>query len=288
MDRLEVTPTQPSVPDLHLEQYALGELTGPRLDAVAQYARTPEGEERLAALAASDRDALRAHPPRVMAAAITTRAEQAASWRADRAHATGRALRLSVATALAALLIGVTLWLARSSPSPDSAGLPSGERATAAADFDRGGVAEVVRLKGLTPHLLIHRKAASGDAPAPLAEGATARAGDVLQVSYVAADALYGVVLSLDGRGAVTLHFPADAQASTALTAGGAIPLPHAYLLDDAPAFERFILITSPQPLDIPQLLQAADGLARDHDLARVSPLSIPSDAQQHSLLLLK
>jgi hypothetical protein len=284
MDRLEVTPTQPSVPDLHLEQYALGELTGPRLSAVAQYARTPEGSARLAALAASDRDALRAHPPRVMAAAITTRADHAA-----RRHATGRALGLSVATALAALLIGVTLWLARTSPDPNSAGLPSDPAATAAAaDFDRGGVAEVVRFKGLTPHLLIHRKAASGDAPAPLAEGATVRGGDVLQVSYVAADAPYGVVLSLDGRGAVTLHFPSDAQASTALTAGGAIPLPHAYLLDDAPAFERFILITSPQPLSIPQLLQAADGLARDHDLARVSPLSIPSDAQQHSLLLLK
>ena len=41
-----------------------------------------------------------------------------------------------------------------------------------------------------------------------LAAGQAARQKDVLQLSYIAADARYGVIFSVDGRGTLTLHLP--------------------------------------------------------------------------------
>src|SRR5690606_19161898 len=114
---------------------------------------------------------------------------------------------------------------------------PAGDRAAAAIDAADDTGPEGVRLKGQEPHLALHRRAA-GAVVERLGEGATARAGDVLQVSYVAAGRRRGAVLSIDGRGVVTLHFPERAGAATELVQEGAVPLAHAYELDDAPAFE--------------------------------------------------
>ena len=58
-------------------------------------------------------------------------------------------------------------------------------------------------------------------------------------------------LVSIDGRGVATLHFPDDVD-PTALAHGGAMALDHSYELDDAPGFERFLRVTAGQrlPLD--------------------------------------
>jgi hypothetical protein len=90
-------------------------------------------------------------------------------------------------------------------------------------------------------------------------------AGDRLQLRYRAAGAAYGVIVSLDGRGHVTQHFPSARGASTALKSGGEVALDHSYELDDAPMFERFYFVTSQQPLD-PDAVAAAVAKLADHD----------------------
>jgi hypothetical protein len=81
----------------------------------------------------------------------------------------------------------------------------------------------------------------------------------VLQVSYVALGRPYGVIFSIDGAGVVTLHHPTSAEGEQALVdLDGAVPLPSAYELDDAPRFEKFFFVTALHPLDVTAILEKA------------------------------
>jgi hypothetical protein len=147
-----------------------------------------------------------------------------------------------------------------------------------------GEVVHDGRAKGLAAALVVHRQ--SGDGEEVLRDGASASAGDVLQLGYRAAGAPHGVVVSIDGRGEVTLHHPASPGGSTALERGGETALPHAYRLDDAPRYERFFLVTDDQPIDVQAVLAAAERLASGPEATR-GPLG--QDAwHEVSVLLLK
>jgi hypothetical protein len=144
-----------------------------------------------------------------------------------------------------------------------------------------------VRIKGLRPHLRLHRQ--RGASIEELRDGDVARAGDLVQISYMAAGNRNGVVLSLDGRGEVTLHHPARPDAPPTLVARGEHALDHAYELDDARAYERFVLVTSgDEPLSPAVVLAAARELARQGRAARSSPLPVPRRWQQSTILLHK
>jgi len=143
---------------------------------------------------------------------------------------------------------------------------------------------DLVRL-GLRPGLRIHRRTPAGIEP--LLDGARARQGDLVQLSYRAAGNRHGVVLSLDGRGVVTLHHPTQASQEAALVAHGEHALDHAYELDDAGSYERFVLVTSgDEPLDPEAVLDAARALAERGETARHSPLPLPARWQQSSITL--
>ncbi|MEM7153128.1 MAG: ActD-like protein [Myxococcota bacterium] len=144
-----------------------------------------------------------------------------------------------------------------------------------------------VRIKGLAPHLVIHRQ--RDGTIEELSEGAVAHAGDLVQISYVAAGNQHGVVLSIDGRGEVTLHHPSGPQASTRLVRTGLHALDHAYELDDAQSYERFVFITSGHdPIDVPAALDAAQRVTTRGPDARHSPLPLPRRWQQRSVTLEK
>jgi hypothetical protein len=116
---------------------------------------------------------------------------------------------------------------------------------------------ETERSKGAAPYLVIHRHA--GDHADRLEPGARANARDVLQLSYVSLGRPYGIIFSIDGRGVVTLHHPSAKEAPQSLTdLDGAVPLPNAYELDDAPEFERFFFVTSTTPIDVDPILERA------------------------------
>lgn len=142
---------------------------------------------------------------------------------------------------------------------------------------------EVTRAKGHA-RLLAYRNA--GDHAEPLAEDALVQAGDVLQLRYHGGGQRHGVIASIDGAGAVTLHYPADERASTSL-ATRPTSLPNSYTLDDAPRFERFLFLTSDQPLDVRDTLGALRALARRVDSV-TAPADLPAHIQQWSFRVRK
>ena len=163
---------------------------------------------------------------------------------------------------------------------------PHPER-TAPVDPRNPDRSDPVRIKGLAPHLVIHRQ--RDGTIEELSEGAVAHAGDLVQISYVAAGNRHGVVLSIDGQGEVTLHHPADPRASTDLVRTGLHALDHAYELDDAQSYERFVFITSGHdPIDVSSTLAAARHVTTLGPDARHSPLPLPRRWQQRSVTLTK
>ncbi|KFA91401.1 hypothetical protein [Archangium violaceum] len=261
-------------PDWLLERIALGELPPEELAAArARLATEPGGLERLARLEADDGATLAKLPPSQVAAEIERRRRVVDASRSPSASTPPRrwlpavALGMPVVAGLA-LLMFVSQRELPEEPRPQQAVL-----------------LETTRTKGLEPKLLIHRQTAG--APEPLADSARVQAGDVLQLSYVSGGRPYGAVLSVDGRGSVTLHAPESPTGPLELK-GGTVPLPSAYALDDAPAFERFFFVTSDEPFELNALMESARELAREPERARREPLPLPPSLSQTSLVLEK
>jgi hypothetical protein len=261
------------LPELVLERYVLGELDGrERAEIEARLEREPELAGRLAALRRSNDEVLAALPAAEVAAEVARRAHlERAAERERMRTSRGRWLGGGAvfAAGVAALLLLVVF--------------PRGEaplRRTPAAATEDGE-----RAKG-DPRLFVHVK--RDGRVVELGHGASARAGDLVQLSYAAAGATHGAILSIDGGGAVSLHYPEQVDGATALDHGGTIALPHSYELDDAPRFERFLFLTSPNAIDVADLLDRAGALAHQGDDARDRPLPVPDHLRQTSLLVLK
>ncbi|MCL2283875.1 MAG: hypothetical protein FWC26_11225 [Fibromonadales bacterium] len=112
------------------------------------------------------------------------------------------------------------------------------------------------RAKGLKTGLEIWRK--TGDSHEKLANNSEASAGDVLQLRYMAEEKCYGVILSMDGRGVLTIHLSGESGKAAKLETGKTVSLKNAYELDNAPKFETFYLITDSAEFS---LAQVAEGL---------------------------
>jgi hypothetical protein len=252
--------------DLELERLVLGEGSAAGQRAFAERLATdPELRDRVASMKADDRDILRNHPPARFAADVRHRIESGQAASLDPRQVP---LRVTPAWLLpvAVLATAFALWI----PLHRHGGAP---------------VPETDRAKGIAPQLHVYRQ--TGDTTSRLSDGDQARPSEVVQLTYVAGEDRFGTLVSVDGRGEVTLHFPEDAKASTALAPSGETPLPHAFELDDAPHFERFFLVTSPEPVDVRAVLEAARRLGAD----RAEPLprlDLDPSLYQTSFLLRK
>ncbi|NVB41730.1 hypothetical protein G6O69_28105 [Pseudenhygromyxa sp. WMMC2535] len=283
------------VPALLVEQLALGELDEAQAAAVrARLDAGSEGaDETLAALAAEDAEILGEHPPERVAAEIERRLARLAESESESGRSRGRGssrrglwigATLTPALAAAALL----LWLV-----PDWGGDAgddaSGQLIAVAEDVGAGAEGETTRIKGgASAHLVVDRKTEAGHER--LGEGEAVRAGDLLQLSYVPAGARRGVILSIDGAGVVTLHHPSVASGDTRLQAGREIPLGESYLLDDAPGYERFVLVTreGDRKLSADEVIAAAERIAGDPRRARSEPLPLAGAGWRQSSLVLR
>jgi hypothetical protein len=246
--------------DWQIERFVLGELPPAEQQAVARaIAEDPALRARVDAIEASSRDILAAHPPRVAAAVIRERI----GARPPAAAAWGRRVAFAAASLV---VVGAGLGVLR---------------------LREGSVdapAET-RLKGLRPHLGLFRQTPAG--VEPLAEGALAREGDLVQLTYQAAGRPFGVILSIDGRGSVTVHHPRDGRQAARLVPGQEVRLSSAYRLDDAPGWERFVLVTAEVPFDVAPVVEAAGQLAT-RAAPTTEPLALPSPLEQSSFTLSK
>lgn len=126
---------------------------------------------------------------------------------------------------------------------------------------------------GVKPELAIYLKetlpAHSFDEGKKLSDMALLKEGNTVQLAYTAPPGMcYGVIFSIDGRSALTMHYPYRKGQSSTLVAGKRTFLNEAYTLDDAPKFEVFFMVASPDPLDIEKVLQIAGELAREPETA--------------------
>ena len=255
-----------TISDLMLEQYRLGELSPARHRLVRDTLDHDEGlRARLAAIAKSDQDIIAAYPPERIVPAIRERMLRGGASPARRRRSVSPLAWVLPVAAMAVLLLSFFVIRERVVP-------------------------EETRLKGLAPHLAVFRKTASG--AEELRAGAPARRADVLQVGYTAGEAKYGVIFSVDGRGAITWHLPAGYQSgpreSPALEMQGQVVLPSAYELDDAPGFERFFLVYSPVPFEVGEVARAARTLTARPAAAERDGLALPQSMGQSALLLKK
>jgi hypothetical protein len=227
-------------PQYLVELAAAGELGPHRSRAVLeQAARERGGAELLAALRSDDAATLARLPPERVGAEVARRSPR----RRRRRWLLVPVLAAAGAAASLVLVQGA----ARHRPTPEEDG---------------------TRVKGrAAPHLLVHRRTTSG--AEVVAPGAPARPGDLLQLGYVAAPG-FGVIVSIDGRGGVTRHWPAEGDEAGALTSGREVLLPESFRLDDAPSFERFILVTADRPFEVAPVLDAARVLAVRPDAREV------------------
>ncbi len=253
--------THDPVPPLLLERLAQDDLP----PAAAAHVRARLGERADAALAA-----LRQDDAAVDLHAFAHTAERRL---ADARAARRRRAALWLAPALAGACV-LLLWRGSPPPTPQ-------QYLSLAPDAGPGD-----RIKGLQPHLRVYRRGVGG--PEALADGATVRPGELVQLSYIGAGRRFGAVLSLDDRRLVTVHWPESGAAAPLLAAAGETLLPSAYELDDAPRFERFVLITRAEPFALAPIVAAAEALAADPIRAIAEPLDLPADHAQASLLLRK
>jgi len=96
------------------------------------------------------------------------------------------------------------------------------------------------RVKGIKTDLEIWRK--TGDSAEKLTNNSEAKAGDLLQMRYIAEKKCYGVILSMDGSGTLTIHLSGKNGKAAELEAGKIVSLEKGYELDNAPKYETFYL----------------------------------------------
>lgn len=244
------------VSEYQLERLAAGDLPPARAEALrARLAGDPDGRTRLDRLMASNEEILRAHPPEQMAGEIQRRLARAATAHPGPAHARSWS-RLRLSFGLPVLAVAAVLVLvARGGGWQGSTGAGRGKAGVGTGADDSGDT-----LKGLKPSLRVYRKVEGRIER--LQDGSPTRAGDELQVAYLAAGHRYGAVVSADGTGHVTYHLPAAAGPAVRLRTGGETLLPSAYELDAAPGFERFVFVVGDEPFDASMLADIASGRA--------------------------
>ncbi|MFO0631241.1 MAG: hypothetical protein U0168_00160 [Nannocystaceae bacterium] len=271
-----------SLPDLSIERLALGELSPPE-SARVRAALGDEADATLAALAADDAAILREHPPAQVAAEVQRRLARR-EREAAAPRPTGARWWIPAGALVAA---GAAAWWLARGPLPNQVPVDGGDGGEGVVAVSGGDeLPELTRIKG-DPVLTIDRMAAGRSER--LRDGATVHAGDRLQLQYGAAEREQGAIVSIDGRGAVTLHFPDDAAASPRLADGGLVALDHSYELDDAPQFERFFFVTVPRgrSLSVAAVMAAAQQLART-PAAMQQRLTLPSGYEQVAITLHK
>ena len=117
------------------------------------------------------------------------------------------------------------------------------------------------RIKGLDARMEVWKKTDTGIVQ--LQDLDEVREGDEIQLRYAVPEKCFGLLFSMDGNGALTLHM-GDGVKAIELTPGKMNSLPFAYKLDDAPYFEKFFFVTSPKEFaveenDVDKLLKRSD-----------------------------
>ena len=261
------------IPDWILEQYHLGELPEDDQRIMDELLKTDvDLLARLEALKNSDEKILAKYPPRWFMQELEKRIQRRRgfSWFKSLYGNESRfriSWRIVVPVAVSAIVLIILA-------------LPGHDRFTQI-DTRDGHVS--VRTKGLLSHLNVYHVA--GYEMQLLGDSSVVSAGDTLQIAYVAIKAEYGVIVSKDGNGTVTLHYPDSSLLPDTLKQSEEMFV-HAYVLDDAPGYERFYFITGNTPIDVQEVLKVAKRTNTNND--SMMNLELPQRYRQYAITFWK
>ncbi|MBK9578489.1 MAG: hypothetical protein IPO40_15540 [Fibrobacteres bacterium] len=275
-------------PDPRLERHLLGETPKHLAESTKKALESPEAASKLQALQASNEAILAALPPERIAQAIRQRAAtQPARQRGWMTGLVMAGLALGMSAGVFLFLepsptegpVAVTPPRSDSSrvahadsnasdsvhqpptpeivrrkdslPGPKAPVVAAGgsPEASDTASWEVAWADDDILLKGKSRRLALHRIAKANAEALRLSNGDSASAGDLLQVGTLAGPKRFVAILSLDGNGQITRHLPESGDSSVLVSSK--LQAPHSYQLDDAPKFERFVLIESRAPFDL-------------------------------------
>jgi len=283
------------IPDIYIEQYLLGELPENLRNQMDELiAQNTELSDRINIIRESNEEILTSYSAESMVRQImakTTSADEAHREKIKKekspgiingfpvslkniiekiSSVSGRRYTLSIASAAAIILLVIFMI----------PGIRNIDNVKTPGEYD-------VRIKGLDSKLLLYRM--KGKEVEELKNANTARSGDIIQVGYIAAGNFrHGVILSIDGRGAVTLHLPEVNTSNEKLILNKRVLLKKSYELDDSPSFERFIMILSADPIDTADVMEKAKKLANSRENAVNGLIETGKDSIELSITLKK
>jgi hypothetical protein len=257
----------PTIPDVWLERYLLGELPESEAEAIERLLKTDTSlQARLSDLQSSSRQIREEYSAASMSRLIAARFDPTSQ--ADWPRPSFARWWAVPAALAAAVVILLTLPLGGFWPPIVEEPAPT------------------ERVKGLEPLLKLYRKTVNGSET--LEDGALAREGDLIRVGYRVAIDRFGVILSVDGRGSVTLHLPQAGGRARRLETDALVLLDISYELDDAPRWERFYFITGATPFAVAPVVQAARQIGLDGAIDQPEPLALPKELGQFVVSLSK
>ncbi|MDH5720548.1 MAG: hypothetical protein OEZ13_07980 [Spirochaetia bacterium] len=261
------------ISQIKLERYLLKELSHAELKEIEKEIENDKSlRKRLENIKKSDGEILKKYKPSDMARQILLKHKISESQKVEKKKAKSFLSNfqiLSAATAVCALAIVLLLPNIQKNSS----------------DYNNLARLEKTRIKGDASKLFIYLQ--RNNRIDLLSEGSVVFKGDLIQAAYLS-EADFGVILSIDGRGKVSLHFPLKENLTTKLNKNQKTKLPYSYELDDAPAFERFFFLFSDNEIDLKKVLRSAEILAQDNARAFEESLDAGENTGQISFRLIK
>lgn len=211
----------------------------------------------------SNREILSRYTPEAMKSAVEAKLNVSVkSGRVLFAGKAFRTMRAAAVPAAACLVLAfafvTTQGLSRNPAGGESSGI-AGAAESGAAESG-AGVSMGERSKGAGPTINVYRK--NGTDAIRLKRGDRVSANDALQISYLSNGNTWGVILSVDGNGVITRHYPDAGNGAAPLDTSGEIPLAFSYVLDDAPKYERFIFVSSKSAFPVESVIGTIESLS--------------------------
>ncbi|MCR4715482.1 MAG: hypothetical protein K5751_14025 [Treponemataceae bacterium] len=260
-----------------LEQIKAGELPA---SEYAEFSDTNGSNlfTEISALEESDREILAAYPASAMQAAV---AAKLSGSKFTKKHFSWNIQHIIACAAVLCFALMIPFFVKKGSGAKMADIAAPGEGITLGAAVDES------RAKGVGTRMYLYKKV--GEDAVKLSDSDSVSAGDIIQISYIASGAKYGAIVSVDGNGVVTQHYPEYGYTSALLETNGEIPLDYSYQLDDAPSFERFLLITGDKPFTVSGIVDAVDSFDNKNMSIKADfSKYLPKNLKITELLLLK
>ena len=253
------------IPDWKLERFLTGDLPESEMREIRELEATDAMlAQRIKLLREDNKAILNKFPFEAVADRIAKAKDIADAAEAKKVASSFRFLKFASAAVLVLAVALVALMTQRETVV--TGGNVAGGDVAQARDAQNTQVALAetpsdTRIKGLDARMEVWKKTEAGIVQ--LQDLDEAREGDEIQLRYAVPEKCYGLLFSMDGNGALTLHM-GDGEKAVELAPGKMNSLPFAYKLDDAPYFEKFFFVTSPKEFaveekDVDQLLKRSD-----------------------------